>query len=76
MDVLRMELIGQPVRVSEIDPGLVETEFPLGIAQEPEEVFHRDGPKGPPSIRSGSRSGVGAEVPTVHWATGLQYQLL
>lgn len=28
-DVLRMELIGQPVRVSEIDPGLVETEFSL-----------------------------------------------
>jgi NADP-dependent 3-hydroxy acid dehydrogenase YdfG len=29
MDVLRLELIGQPVRVSEIDPGLVETEFSL-----------------------------------------------
>jgi NADP-dependent 3-hydroxy acid dehydrogenase YdfG len=29
MDVLRIELIGQPVRVSEIDPGLVETEFSL-----------------------------------------------
>lgn len=28
-DVLRIELIGQPVRVSEIDPGLVETEFSL-----------------------------------------------
>jgi NADP-dependent 3-hydroxy acid dehydrogenase YdfG len=25
--VLRMELIGQPVRVSEIDPGMVDTEF-------------------------------------------------
>jgi NADP-dependent 3-hydroxy acid dehydrogenase YdfG len=29
MDVLRLELIGQPVRVGEIDPGLVETEFSL-----------------------------------------------
>jgi NADP-dependent 3-hydroxy acid dehydrogenase YdfG len=29
MDVLRMELLGQPVRVSEIDPGLVDTEFSL-----------------------------------------------
>lgn len=28
-DVLRLELNGQPVRVSEIDPGLVETEFSL-----------------------------------------------
>lgn len=29
MDVLRMELLGQPVRVSEIDPGMVQTEFSL-----------------------------------------------
>jgi NADP-dependent 3-hydroxy acid dehydrogenase YdfG len=29
MDVLRLELLGEPVRVSEIDPGAVETEFSL-----------------------------------------------
>lgn len=28
-DVLRLELLGQPVRVSEIDPGMVDTEFSL-----------------------------------------------
>ncbi len=28
-DVLRLELLGRPVRVSEIDPGLVDTEFSL-----------------------------------------------
>jgi NADP-dependent 3-hydroxy acid dehydrogenase YdfG len=28
-DVLRMELLGQPVRVSQIDPGMVETDFSL-----------------------------------------------
>jgi NADP-dependent 3-hydroxy acid dehydrogenase YdfG len=29
MSVLRQELLGRPVRVSEVDPGLVETEFSL-----------------------------------------------
>ena len=29
MDVLRMESLGQPIRVCEIDPGMVETEFSL-----------------------------------------------
>ena len=29
MGVLRQELLGRPVRVCEIDPGLVETEFSL-----------------------------------------------
>ncbi len=28
-DVLRMEMLGQPLRISEIDPGMVETEFSL-----------------------------------------------
>jgi NADP-dependent 3-hydroxy acid dehydrogenase YdfG len=28
-DVLRLELLGKPVRVTEIDPGLVETDFSL-----------------------------------------------
>ena len=27
MDVLRMEMLGKPVRVTEIDPGMVETDF-------------------------------------------------
>ena len=42
-DVLRMELLGRPVRVSEIDPGMVETEFSLvrfgGDAQRAEAVY-------------------------------------
>jgi NADP-dependent 3-hydroxy acid dehydrogenase YdfG len=29
MGVLRQELLGRPVRVSEIDPGMVETEFTI-----------------------------------------------
>ena len=29
MDTLRLELLGQPVRVTEIDPGLVNTEFSI-----------------------------------------------
>lgn len=29
MDVLRLELLGEPIRLSEIDPGMVETEFSL-----------------------------------------------
>ena len=29
MDALRLELIGQPVRVSQIDPGMVQTDFSL-----------------------------------------------
>ncbi len=41
--VLRIELLGQPVRVSQIDPGLVETEFSLvrfdGDAERAKEVY-------------------------------------
>ncbi len=29
MDVLRLELLGEPIRLCEIDPGMVETEFSL-----------------------------------------------
>ena len=43
MDVLRLELLGRPVRVSEIDPGMVETEFSLvrfdGDAGRAEKVY-------------------------------------
>jgi NADP-dependent 3-hydroxy acid dehydrogenase YdfG len=28
-EVLRMELLGKPIRVTEVDPGAVETEFSL-----------------------------------------------
>jgi NADP-dependent 3-hydroxy acid dehydrogenase YdfG len=42
-DVLRIELNGQPIRVSEIDPGMVETEFSLvrfdGDAERAEGVY-------------------------------------
>lgn len=43
MDVLRMELLGQPVRVTEIDPGMVATDFSLvrfdGDAERAAEVY-------------------------------------
>ena len=43
MDTLRLELLGQPVRVTEIDPGLVETEFSIvrfgGDAQRAAKVY-------------------------------------
>jgi len=43
MDVLRLELLGQPLRVSEIDPGMVETEFSLvrfdGDAERADQVY-------------------------------------
>jgi NADP-dependent 3-hydroxy acid dehydrogenase YdfG len=43
MDALRMELLGQPVRVSEIDPGMVATDFSLirfgGDAERAHQVY-------------------------------------
>jgi NADP-dependent 3-hydroxy acid dehydrogenase YdfG len=43
MDVLRVEMLGRPVRVSEVDPGMVETDFSLvryaGDAEKASKVY-------------------------------------
>ena len=53
-EVLRMELLGQPVRVTEIDPGMVETDFSLvrfdGDAARAAAVYAGVTPLGPEDI--------------------------
>jgi 3-hydroxy acid dehydrogenase/malonic semialdehyde reductase len=43
-EALRQELLGKPIRVTEIDPGMVETEFSLvryhGNAENADQVYH------------------------------------
>lgn len=57
--VLRIELLGQPVRVSEIDPGMVETEFSLvrfgGDAEKAAKVYEGVTPMSPEDIADAVR---------------------